>query len=197
MKKFILAAALCACIATTANAQVKFGVKGGLNVTSLSLSSDVIDKSNRTGFFIGPTVKFSLPVVGLGVDAAALYDQRSAKVEDAGGETTVKQQQIAIPVNLRYSIGLGSTANLFFFAGPQFGFNIGDKEKDFGISEWRFKSAHVSLNVGAGVFLLSHLQASVNYNIALSKSAEITYANVVDAYKAKTNAWQIGLAYYF
>lgn len=94
--------------ATTAQAQIDFGVKGGLNVTNMSLSNDVLDASNRAGFFFGPTVKFTLPIVGLGVDASALYDQRSAKVENAGKEDkTIKQQQIAFPVNLRYGFGLG------------------------------------------------------------------------------------------
>ena len=59
-------------LATTVNAQVRFGVKGGLNVTDMSLSNDMFDASNRTGFFIGPTVKISLPLTGLGIDASAL-----------------------------------------------------------------------------------------------------------------------------
>ena len=50
--------------ANTANAGINFGVKGGLNVTSMSLNSEVFDASNRAGFFFGPTVKFTLPIVG-------------------------------------------------------------------------------------------------------------------------------------
>ena len=114
---------------TVANAQgVKFGLKAGLNVTDMHLSSKVLEKSNQVGGFVGPTVKFSLPLTGLGIDASALYDYRSAKVSDIEGEEqTVKQQQIAIPVNLSYAVGLGSTANVFFFAGPQWGINVGAK----------------------------------------------------------------------
>ncbi|MBR2017736.1 MAG: outer membrane beta-barrel protein, partial [Prevotella sp.] len=84
MKKLLSTLLLVVAIfaATTAQAQIKFGVKGGLNVTDMSLSADVIDKSNQTGFFIGPTVKFTLPLVGLGIDAAALYDQRDAELND-------------------------------------------------------------------------------------------------------------------
>lgn len=51
--------------AVPANAQLKFGIKGGLNITDMSLSNDVFETSNRTGFFIGPTIKFTLPIVGL------------------------------------------------------------------------------------------------------------------------------------
>ena len=49
--------------AMPSQAQIKFGLKGGLNITDMSMSKDVLDASNRTGFFIGPSVKFTLPVV--------------------------------------------------------------------------------------------------------------------------------------
>ena len=77
---------------TVANAQgVKFGLKAGLNVTDMHLSSKMLEKSNQAGGFVGPTVQFSLPLTGLGIDASALYDYRSAKVSDIGGEElTVK-----------------------------------------------------------------------------------------------------------
>ena len=85
MKRIFAAALLAASMSlfagNAAKAQGKFGIKGGLNVTSMSLNSEVFDASNRTGFFIGPTVKFTLPIVGLGVDASALYDQRESKVK--------------------------------------------------------------------------------------------------------------------
>ena len=110
MKKIFTLAVLVAatCFALPAQAQFKFGLKGGLNITDMSFSSDVVDASNRTGFFIGPTVKFTLPIVGLGIDASALYDQREAKVK--GADKKLKQQAINIPINLRYDIGLGSLA---------------------------------------------------------------------------------------
>ena len=155
MKKFFTLVVLLATMTVAAQAQVKFGVKGGLNITSMKFDESVLDKSNQAGFFIGPTVKFTLPVVGLGIDAAALYDQRSAKVADE----TLKQQSIQIPVNLRYGIGLGSTASIYIFAGPQFGFAIGDKSKNIvgDALEWRLKDSNLSANVGLGLMLLDHL----------------------------------------
>lgn len=73
--------------ATNANAQIKFGLKGGLDVTNMSLSNDVFDASNKTGFFVGPMVKVTIPIVGLSFDAAALYDQKEAKVSVDDAET--------------------------------------------------------------------------------------------------------------
>ena len=201
MRKLITAAMLLIAMAwtTAAQAQVQFGLKGGLNVTNMSLSKDVVESSNQCGFFIGPTLKFTLPIIGLGVDASALYDQRSAKISESGtntGEQTIKQEQIAIPINLRYGVGLGSMASIYFFAGPQFGFNVGDKDKKLDFGEWQLKSSNFSVNVGAGVMLVKHLQLSANYNIACGKTGDVTVAKVATA-TGKANAWQIAAVYYF
>ena len=201
MKKFFTLVVLLATMTVAAQAQVKFGVKGGLNLTSMKFDQSVVDKSNQAGFFIGPTVKFTLPVVGLGIDAAALYDQRSAKVADE----TLKQQSIQIPVNLRYGFGLGSTASIYIFAGPQFGFAIGDKSKNIvdNALEWRLKDSNLSANVGLGLMLLDHLQISANYNIALGTTGEVDVNNALSTTwdtaigKAKANAWQLSVAYFF
>ena len=201
MKKFFTLVVLLATMTVAAQAQVKFGVKGGLNLTSMKFDQSVVDKSNQAGFFIGPTVKFTLPVVGLGIDAAALYDQRSAKVADE----TLKQQSIQIPVNLRYGFGLGSTASIYIFAGPQFGFAIGDKSKNIvdNALEWRLKDSNLSANVGLGLMLLDHLQISANYNIALGTTGEVDVNKALGTTwdtaigKAKANAWQLSVAYFF
>ena len=201
MKKILTLVVLLATITVAAQAQVKFGVKGGLNITNMKFDNSVADKSNQAGFFIGPTVKFTLPVVGLGIDAAALYDQRSAKVSDE----TLKQQSIQIPINLRYGFGLGSAASVYIFAGPQFGFAIGDKTKEIinNVADWRLKDSNLSANVGLGLMLLNHLQVSANYNIALGTTGEVDVNSALGTTwdtaigKAKANAWQISVAYYF
>lgn len=198
----LVAAALM--IGITAKAQVKFGVKGGVNVTSMSFNNSVFDASNRTGFFIGPTVKIQLPLVGLGIDASALYDQREAKVKVADSYTTDKTlrcQAINVPINLRYGWGLSSLANVFLFAGPQFGFNVGKKNQDLTENtSWSVKNSNFSVNVGAGFTVLSHLQISANYNIVCGKNASLQKVGeqiVNKEARSRANAWQIALAYYF
>ncbi len=230
MKKVLTTIALVASFvfALNTHAQIKFGVKGGLNVTNMTFTRDVFDASNKTGFFIGPMVKVSLPL-GFSVDAAALYDQRSAKVEYQyaevkgfdpddmtihederahveEGTVNVKQKSIVIPVNLRYAVGLGSLANLFFFAGPQWGFNVGDKDYNSNSHNiYHFKDSNFSVNLGLGTTLLKHLQLSANYNIACGKTADVTLGkiisstgeSVVDKSKSRNNSWQIALGYWF
>lgn len=202
---FTLVAVLMFGLSVPVQAQVQFGVKGGLNVGSMSLNNDLLKASNRTGYYFGPTIKFTLPVVGIGIDAAVLYDQRETKLsndklkETSSFEKTVKQQQIVVPINLRYNIGLSKMAALLFYAGPQFGFNVGDKNQNIDGKriDWHFKNSNLSINAGAGVMLLNHLQVSVNYNIACGKTGEATVDNTIDAIKARNHAWQVGAAYYF
>ena len=210
MKKIFTSAAIALAMlftANTANAGINFGLKGGLNVTSMSLDSKVFDASNRAGFFIGPTLKFALPIVGLGIDASALYDQREAKltVGEAKTKESVKTQAINIPINARYSVGLGSVASVQFFAGPQFGFNVGDKDVDLGgDSRWKFRSSQFSVNVGAGFSFMNHFEVTANYNIACGKTGDATLSKTLSDVvgsatkdNGRANAWQIALAYYF
>ncbi len=202
-KKFFATLLLAAFVAVgAANAQIKFGVKGGLNMSKLSVNGKVIDKSNNIGFYLGPTAKISLPLTGLGLDVSALYNQYSSDVTvDVGNEqvtrenTTLTVKQLAIPVNVRYGVGLGSLASIYAFAGPQFAFNLAD---DISSIDWKWKNTYLSVNVGVGVSLLNHLQANINYNIGCGKSGETSVSSAAhQAFNAKSNAWQVGVAYYF
>ena len=192
MKKIFGALMIAVCIgmAMPVQAQIHFGVKGGLNLSKASLS-DIpgnFKKDNFTGFFIGPMAEVNIPIVGLGVDASLLFAQRGVKVTPEGAdEYTVKENGLDIPVNLKYNIGLGSLLGLYIAAGPDFYF---DFEKKSGIDK---KKAEVGINVGAGVKLLNHLQVGANYNIPLGDTAKIEGTD--GSYKTKT--WQVSVAYIF
>ena len=144
MKKIFgaLMIAICIAMAMPAQAQIHFGVKGGLNLSKASFSnvSENFKKDNFTGFFIGPMAEFNIPIVGLGVDASLLFAQRGIKVSEGNDDITVKQNGIDIPVNLKYTIGLGSLAGIYLAAGPDFYF---DFEKKSGIDK---KKAEVGIS---------------------------------------------------
>lgn len=212
MKKYVslIMLAVAMMFAQKADAQLQFGVKGGLNVSSISFNQDLFDSSNRSGWFLGPTMKLSTPILGLGLDASALYEQKSSQVENTkvqGGETTINQKSVIIPVNVRWGFGLGSMASMFVFAGPQFGFNVGKDEFTWTSREdyqntFQLKKSNLSVNVGAGVSLLKHLQVTANYSIATGKTGEAKVSKVIDdtydtITTGKANAWQVSLAYFF
>ena len=205
MRKFfsIIVMAVALLTAVPSQAQIKFGVKGGLNVTKMSVSSDVYSADNNNGFFIGPTVKFTLPLVGLGIDAAALYDQRKGSLVRSDNKAEdVKFKSINVPVNLRWNIGLGSLAGVYLAAGPQFGFALGDFSDAWDSNFYKKENMNVSINLGAGLSLFKHLELGFSYNIQTKDAYTITedYAGgslgreITDI---KTNAWQISAAYYF
>jgi hypothetical protein len=210
MKKILFVVALLASTMTVQALGLKFGIKGGLNLTKMTFSKDVYSSDNQAGFYLGPTLKLSLPL-GFCVDAAVLYDQRSAKVDivdvknapanDEGIKTLtsldtydIKQKSIQIPINARYNIGLGSEAGIYLAVGPQFGFPVGDKVYNTKLGDYTLKSSNLSFNFGAGVYLLDHLEVGFSYNLAAGKSGEFTGYSDIDTHN---NAWQIGAAIYF
>lgn len=190
MKKVlsILMVAVALMMAAPAQAQLlHFGVKGGLNMSELDWNSGLDYKEgNSTGFFIGPMAEINLPIVGLGVDGALMYSQR--------GKDEFKKQGIEVPINLKYSIGLGSLLGAYIAAGPDFFYNFNDID----IEHLEAKKANVALNLGVGVKLLKKIQLGVTYQIPMGDSFDLKA--VVDNHKQKigeTKTWQISAAYFF
>ena len=100
-----------------------------------------------------------------------------------------------IPVNLKYSIGLGSMLGIYVAAGPDFFFNFkGDKNFEDG-RKLESKKAQVGINVGAGVKLVRHLQIGFNYTIPCGDS--FTWKSASEAIGTKNKTWQISAAYLF
>lgn len=207
MKKTILSlVALVAAFtfATPSQAQVKFGVKAGLNVNSVSLDnlSSNIDGDNRTGFFAGLTADVTLPLVGLGADISVLYDNKVIGLSENGMDDTKTLHYVTLPINAKYTIGFSSLASVYLATGPQFSWNVGGRSwAPSHIDEgWELKKSEFSWNVGAGVTVLSHVRVGYNYNIGLGNTAETTVLgtglNAIKG-KLKNNTHQISLTYLF
>ena len=124
---------------------------------------------------------------------AALYSQSGLDVNNKNSE---KLKSVEIPVNLKWTLGLGSTLGVYVAAGPQFGFSINDGWKQ--LMEESNKS-FVSVNVGAGLKLLRHLQVGVNYNIGASKLGDMIVESSDGNLRSsiRKNSWQVSLAYMF
>ena len=194
MKKLLSTLMVIACLALAipAQAQIKFGVKAGLNVSKLHLSKETLSSDNRAGFFIGPTAEFTLPLLGLGIDGSVLYNQFG--VDSEKGTSTKKS--IEIPINLRWTVGFSSLVGAYVAVGPQFGFNVGDRWFD---EVCEFKKNTTSFNVGAGLKLLGHLQVGANNNFALKDNGKIHDDDIEDLATIgfKQNTWQVSVAYLF
>lgn len=180
-----------------ANAQLDFGIVAGMNVSKADFKhpTHYLRSENRCGWFVGPKVEFSVPVVGIGADASVLFSQRNINIDNGAGEKNNKLNTIEIPINIRYQFGFSSLAAAYIATGPQFGFNVGSgKFKEITDAEYKVKNSILTWNVGAGVKLLKHIEAGVTYNIALSKFAKYTGTQESSL---KSNSFQIHVGYFF
>jgi hypothetical protein len=189
----------------TTQAQLKFGIKAGVNLSKASLNSTIASTiadnlvvENLTGFQVGPMVEFTIPILGIGADAAILYSQEGFKIENI--EESYKTNNLLIPINLKYKLTFLDVVGAYITAGPYAKFNLSNDLKD----QYESKSFGAGLNFGLGVELLGHLQVGVNYQLGLTEDFSsiqvpgITDAlNVVNDLKGKPQGWTVSAAYLF
>ena len=198
MKKIVglILLAVMALIAVPAKSQIKFGIKGGLNISSVHFNKDLVGKDNVTGFNIGPMVEVMAPIMGVGFDAAILYAQKGIGVKS---EKDIKNDYIDVPVNLKWKFGL-PIVKAYLAAGPYIGFRVGgDKFWDIPGSvadQVKAKNFSAGLNFGAGVELISHLQVGFNYGLGLTDNYSIEKVNLSDG-AGKNRGWSITAAILF
>ena len=188
---------LMAFIAVPAKSQLKFGVKGGLNISSVHLNSDILKADNVTGFQIGPMIETTIPLIGVGLDAAILYSQKGMDVKSGTGTSTnVKTDYIDVPVNLKWKLGLPIIKG-YLAAGPYIGFRVGgDKFWEIPgsvVGQVKAKNFSAGLNFGAGVELISHLQVGINYGLGLTDN----YSAEKYDLNAKNRGWSVTAAILF
>jgi hypothetical protein len=188
---------LMAFIAVPVKSQLKFGVKGGLNISSVHLNSDILKADNVTGFQIGPMIETTIPLIGVGLDAAILYSQKGMDVKsETGTSTNVKTDYIDVPVNLKWKFGLPIIKG-YLAAGPYIGFRVGgDKFWEIPgsvVGQVKAKNFSAGLNFGAGVELISHLQVGINYGLGLTDN----YSAEKYDLNAKNRGWSVTAAILF
>lgn len=193
----------CSLFISETQAQVKLGLRGGLQLAQMEFNSDVLNKSNRVGFFIGPTLRITTPILGLGVDVSALYDQCSLKVE----EETVKQQSLVIPAHVRLGATMFQKIGIFIFGGPQLRFNLGEDikrwEEDENGKQFIMQNTTLGLNLGLGV-IVGRIEGSLLYHIPFGKTGDFTWDNAKQQLQEETwnhatstvNAWRLSVAIY-
>ena len=107
----------------TASAQMKFGVQGGANFSTMKIKS--ISTSNAAGWYLGPTLEMLLPVVGLGVEGSFWYSRVNTEAKVLGVKKDMHFNYFTIPVNLKYKIQIPMFSP-FAFVGPEFQLKLKD-----------------------------------------------------------------------
>jgi len=157
MKKIILSA-LAVCAFTCANAQdMKFGVKGGLNSSTLSGAEGA---KSIMGIHLGAFAEFKVSDK-FSVQPELLYSMQGAKND----MVTFNFNYINIPVMAKYAVA--EKFNLQ--AGPQIGFLMSAKYDSVDVKETT-KSLDFGVNFGAGYDLSENLFLEARYNLGLAQT---------------------------
>lgn len=204
MKKIISIALLLVC-SQLVNAQAKFGLKAGLNVSSLT--SKVGNEQLKTlvggniGLFsninISSSLSFQPEVIfsgeGARITAVDLNDPNGGN----SGTGRLALSYINIPLLLRFA---KSSTGIYGELGPQIGILASASAKSFGESidiKDFFKATNFSLCFGAGYNFSESLGIGARYNFGLSNIANNDANNGGSIGNIKTGNFSFGLQYTF
>ncbi|MDL2255253.1 PorT family protein [Parabacteroides sp. OttesenSCG-928-G06] len=184
--------------AFAANAQLRFGIKGGVNISTVSFDKDILSTKNVTGFHIGPMIEAIVPVLGVGIDAAILYTQKGMEFEGVDvletkvGNEVVKIDYLDVPIHLKWKIEL-PLIKPYLATGPYLGFRL-SKNEIFNNLEDQIKAKTFGLgwDFGAGVEVLNHLQVGFNYGLGLTDNYKLGKESA-----GKNRGWMITAAIMF
>jgi len=144
----------------SAQAQFKFGVKGGLNFSKFTSTDAAAQAENITAWHGGLMAEIKLPIIG--IEADALYTQNGSKVDLGQGLEDLKNTYIQVPVVAKVYI----LKVLNVQAGPQFGFLTGAKDGDNESVKDQLESNDLQIVFGAGVEL-AMFHASLRYGLGV------------------------------
>lgn len=188
LKHILLAAAAVLVFALPSNAQFKFGPRVGINVNSLHFNKELVNTDNRTGFNAGLQAQFTVPVLGLGLDASLMYVRRNTEI----GKDKNHSDYFEIPVNVRCGFCIPVISKIvkpYIFTGPSFAFLTSKRAIT---DAYKSKSVDTSWNGGLGLEFFSHLQVSAYYGIGLNKAVK-----GADSIEGKTHCWTVTAAWMF
>lgn len=193
----------------TAYSQLRFGVKGGFDVSSNRINKDILNASNRLGFQIGGTMELMAPIIGLGGELSVLYghqqfDVKGTKSTVSGGTTPEYElsdyNYLRVPLNLKKKFSVVGLFGVFIQAGPYVEFKLSgaDFEEKGGIDkQWESKSFGAGVNAGAGIELMNHLELGMYYRKQLTDSYDDDAPSIGDLWKKKPDNWSVNLTYFF
>ena len=192
MKKVLMTVAFAALTIAGANAQVKFGVRAGLNLADVASKTDgVKDETKiRTSFHLGGLAEFAFNDVVL-MEVGLTYSNQGSKAKEGGDKDM--QYTLNIPIWFKYDFA-GFRPKAGFYAG----YILSQQLKGNGKTETVDKDDYKHFDYGIGLGVEYNLpnnglffEASYNWGLAnLEKNGDSkNYAN--------NRVIQVGVGYKF
>ena len=182
----------------SSQAQVAFGLKGGLNLSNLEVDDPQASYDSRTGYHAGVFLRSTFDKVAFQPELL-LYTQ-SNQIDYATSSVnpgTVENNftYLTIPVLLKFYIVSG----LNIHAGPQFGFLLDGEQKInttlfTGTQDIKdnYKSSDVAISVGGGWDFPFGLSTDIRYNIGVKD-----INNAANGEEAKSRVFLVSLGWNF
>ncbi len=189
--KTVIAALISTFIVVTSNAQkTYFGLKGGINVSSLHHDNNSSFDS-KVGFHLGGFAHIHASKTWA-IQPELFYSLEGAKATLIGSNNKViyNLHYINVPVLLQYFFSNGFRLE----GGPQIGFLLAAKTKtgNITVDDKGFQSTAVSIPLGVGYLSSSGLGVDARYVFGLSNINDDE-----DGPVTQSNVFQFGLFYQF
>ena len=191
MKKLFLAIGIITVSIATVHAQIThFGVKGGLNSSSLKTtgSGATFTSDSKIGFYAGAFAQIGVSQ-NFAVQPEIMYSLLGARYKFSNVNVNRNLSYISIPFLAEYI-----KDGLSIVAGPQISFLVAAKDKGTNISsdvKSQFKTTEIAGVVGAGYTTLGGFGFDARYQLGLT---DIVKDNS-SGYKFKNNNFQFGVHY--
>ncbi|OOQ62057.1 porin family protein [Mucilaginibacter pedocola] len=197
MKKLILVLSVFLTGALAAQAQVipsvQFGLKGGVNLTSLSTGGSSLSADNRAGYLGGFYARFG--ALGFNFQPEIYLTSKNVDINTgASTKGSAKFTSIDVPLLLGAKVGaLGIGGR--FYGGPLLSFAVNKDKSVFNAigsaSRFDYKDSNVAFQVGAGLDI-QRLGIDLRYEAGLTKQ---TYFDGSSEYKTRVSLFNLSLAY--
>ncbi|KIQ14020.1 hypothetical protein RT99_23955 [Flavobacterium sp. MEB061] len=193
MRKIILSAIAVMAFGFTNAQETRFGVKGGLNISTV-VGGDVENTKSLVGFHVGGFAEIHI-VQRFFIQPELLFSTQGTKVDGPFGvDGDIKLNYLNIPVLAKYYI---VDKKFSVEAGPQLGVLLSAKAEDEDIKDFT-RSVDFGFNIGAGFNFTDNLSIGLRYTIGLSPLSDEDIDNEDDYYdSAKNSNLALSLAYKF
>jgi opacity protein-like surface antigen len=193
MRKIILSAIAVMAFGFTNAQETRFGVKGGLNISTV-VGGDVENTKSLVGFHVGGFAEIHI-VQKFFIQPELLFSTQGTKVDGPFGvDGDIKLNYLNIPVLAKYYI---VDKKFSVEAGPQLGVLLSAKAEDEDIKDFT-RSVDFGFNIGAGFNFTDNLSIGLRYTIGLSPLSDEDIDNEDDYYdSAKNSNLALSLAYKF